>query len=184
MNVSTKSRVPLNEAEIELQARYHVIDRDRLALYEAGLTYEEIGLGEDVRSAEIKVSCTRALTKLGPFAAARARNSHLVARVHGEFDERALAALDKLLTAEAWQANHKGLEHWRKVVGLDTGTGVNVNVQQNNMNVAGEHRSFESVMGRVKAAVFAETQDAEIVSQSVAVNEIEAQHDENTGQRS
>jgi len=88
-----------------------------------------------------------------------AHQTRLRLAAFGRLSNRYLDELERLLSDPNPVIRSRALEHFRKTVGLETGSAVNVNVSQRTTVSNGNPCSFEEVMDRVRSRLVAEQRE-------------------------
>ena len=99
--------------------------------------------------------------RLSPAEVLAAHQSRLRLAAFGRLSNRYLDELERLLSDPNPVIRSCALEHFRKTVGLETASAVNVNVNQRTTVSNDQPCSFEEIMVRVRVKLLAERNAAE-----------------------
>jgi len=135
----------------EMRERLH---EHRYLMFQHGLTVREIAESEDVDERQIYLSishCETHLPKADVMANRNFRNAMVAQRKLAEKYTNTLMDLLDGRGGKNWHQRSKGLEHFRRTVGAEAGTGVNLHVtQQMAVLNADQPRSFEEAIDLVR----------------------------------
>src|SRR5207249_2190383 len=119
-----------------------------------GVTAREIAESESVDERQIYLSISHCETRLPRAEVMANRNFRNAMVAQRKLAEKYTDALMDLLDGKAgknWHQRSKALEHFRRTVGAEAGTGVNLHVTQQMAVVNGERpRSFEEAIDLVR----------------------------------
>src|SRR2546422_11604807 len=122
-------------------------------------TIEEIAAAEGITYNAVKHSLVWCEARLSRAEVLAAHQTRLRLAAFGRLSNRYLDELERLLSDPNPVIRCRALEHFRKTVGLETGGGVNVNVNQRTTVSNGPPCSFEEVMEHVRAKLVAEQRE-------------------------
>src|SRR5207245_973972 len=96
-----------------------------------------------------------------------AHQNRLRLQAFARLSSRYLDELENLMSDPNPVIRSRALEHFRKTVGLETGSAVNVNVSQRTTVSNGNPSSFEEVMDRVRKRLVAEQRERTAIPESI-----------------
>jgi len=154
-----KTQSPIDR---ELREQLHAY---RYLMFQHGLTIGEIAENEAVDERQIYASiahCEVRLPKAEVLANRNFRNSMVVQRRTADLYVNTLVDLVEGKAGKNWTQRSRGLEHFRKTVGLDNAGAVSVNVtQQTVVGSPDRPTSFESMLTRVRAVLSSDVHSME-----------------------
>jgi DNA-binding transcriptional regulator LsrR (DeoR family) len=135
----------------EMREQLH---QHRYLLFQHGVTVREIAESEGVGERQIYLSISHCETRLSKAEVMANRNFRNAMVAQRKLAEKYTNTLMDLLDGKAgknWHQRSKALEHFRRTVGAEAGTGVNLHVTQQ-MAVLNAHqpRSFEEAIDLVR----------------------------------
>jgi len=126
----------------------------RYLMFQHGVTVREIAESEDVDERQIYLSISHCETRLPRAEVMTNRNFRNAMVAQRKLAEKYTNTLMDLLDGRGgknWHQRSKGLEHFRRTVGAEAGTGVNLHVTQQMAVVnADQPRSFEEAIDLVR----------------------------------
>ena len=160
------SPVPLRDDKPSNRGRFsddrqywEEVHKRRYLQWQGGDGIEQIAAAEGVTYNAVKHSLLWCETRLTRAEVLAAHQTRLRLQAFGRMSNRYLDELDRLLSDPNPVIRCRALEHFRKTVGLETGSAANVNVSQRTTVSNGNPCSFEEVMEHVRAKLVAEQRE-------------------------
>src|SRR5437667_8871192 len=135
------------------------VHKRRYLQWQGGDGIEQIAASEGVTYNAVKHSLLWCEARLSRAEVLAAHQTRLRLQAFGRLSSRYLDELERLLSDPNPVIRCRALEHFRKTVGLETGGGVNVNVNQRTTVSNDQPCCFEQVMDRVRAKLVAEQRE-------------------------
>src|SRR5437667_10709600 len=165
-NLRDLSPIPLPDDKPSNRGRFsedrlywEELHKRRYLQWQVGDTIEEIAASEGVTYNAVKHSLVWCEARLSRADVLAAHHTRLRLAAFGRLSNRYLDELESLMSDPNPVIRSRALEHFRKTVGLETGSAVNVNVNQRTTVSNGQPLSFEEVMYRVRAKLIAEERE-------------------------
>jgi len=141
------------------RAYWEELHKRRYLQWQGGDSVEQIAASEGVTYNAVKHSLVWCEARLSRAEVLAAHQTRLRLAAFGRLSNRYLDELERLLSDPNPVIRSRALEHFRKTVGLETGSAVNVNVSQRTTVSNGNPCSFEEVMDRVRSRLVAEQRE-------------------------
>ena len=150
----------------EIRERLHAY---RYLMFQHGETVREIAETEGVDERQIYLSISHCETRLPRAEVIANRNFRNAMVAQRRLAEKSVDTLDDLLQGKGgknWHQRSKALEHFRRLVGAEAGSGVSLQVTQQ-VGVVNSERpcSFEEMMDRVRKKLLAEQRERQIAAE-------------------
>src|SRR5438093_1038512 len=150
----------------EIRERLHAY---RYLMFQHGETVREIAETEGVDERQIYLSISHCETRLPRAEVIANRNFRNAMVAQRRLAEKSVDTLDDLLQGKGgknWHQRSKALEHFRRLVGAEAGSGVSLQVTQQ-VGVVNSERpcSFEEMMDHVRKKLLAEQRERQIAAE-------------------
>src|SRR6266566_710361 len=156
---------PSNRGRFSDDRRYwEEVHKRRYLQWQGGDSVEQIAASQGVTYNAVKHSLVWCEARLSRAEVLAAHQTRLRLAAFGRLSNRYLDELERLLSDPNPVIRSRALEHFRKTVGLETGSAVNVNVNQGTTVSNGQPLSFEEVMDRVRERLRAEQREQRQIS--------------------
>src|SRR5438034_4758555 len=132
------------------------VHKRRYLQWQGGDSIEGIAAVEGVTYNAVKHSLLWCETRLSRAEVLAAHQTRLRLQAFGRLSSRYLDELENLMSDPNPVIRSRALEHFRKTVGLETGSAVNVNVSQRTTVSNDQPCCLEQLMDRVRAKLVAE----------------------------
>ena len=157
----------------EMRERLHEY---RYLMFQHGVTVGEIAESEGVDERQIYLSISHCETRLSKTEVMANRNFRNAMVAQRKLAEKYTNTLMDLLDGRAgknWHQRSKALEHFRRTVGAEAGTGVNLHVtQQMAVLNADQPRSFEEALDLVRRRRAQEEREQDAIPESIETSAI------------
>src|SRR5881628_1920567 len=170
-NLRDLSPIPLPDDKPSNRGRFsedrlywEELHKRRYLQWQGGDTIEEIAASEGVTYNAVKHSLVWCEARLSRAEVLAAHQPRLRLEAFGRLSNRYLDELESLMSDPNPVIRSRALEHFRKTVGLETGSAVNVNVNQRTTVSNGQPLSFEEVMDRVRERLRAEQREPALIA--------------------
>jgi hypothetical protein len=161
--ISDVSPVPLPEQKPSNRGRFsddrqywEELHKRRYLQWQGGDGIEQIASTEGVTYNAVKHSLLWCEARLSRADVLAAHQNRLRLQAFGRLSNRYLDELERLLSDSNALIRSRALEQFRKTVGMESGGGVSVNVNQQTVVRSGDPRSFEEVMDCVRSKLATE----------------------------
>src|SRR5437773_10865876 len=135
------------------------VHKRRYLQWQSGDGVEQIAAAEAVSYNAVKHSLLWCEARLPASEVLAAHQTRLRLQAFGRLSNRYLDELESLMSDPNPVIRSRALEHFRKTVGLETGSAVNVNVSQRSTVSNDQPCCFEQLMDRVRAKLVAERRE-------------------------
>src|SRR5436190_20950961 len=148
---------PTNRGKFSADREYwEELHKRRYLQWQGGDPVEHIAAAAGVTYNAVKHSLVWCEARLSRAEVLAAHQTRLRLAAFGRLSNRYLDELESLMSDPNPVIRSRALEHFRKTVGLETGSAVNVNVSQRTTVSNDQPCCFEQLMDRVRAKLVAE----------------------------
>ena len=165
-NLRDLSPIPLPDDKPSSRGRFsddrqywEEVNKRRYLQWQGGDGIEQIAASEGVTYNAVKHSLVWCEARLSRAEVLAAHQTRLRLAAFGRLSNRYLDELESLNSDPNPVIRSRALEHFRKTVGLETGSAVNVNVSQRTTVSNDQPCCFEQLMDRVRAKLVAEQRE-------------------------
>ena len=170
-NLRDLSPIPLPDDKPSNRGRFsedrlywEELHKRRYLQWQGGDTIEEIAASEGVTYNAVKHSLVWCEARLSRAEVLAAHQTRLRLAAFGRLSNRYLDELESLMSDPNPVIRSRALEHFRKTVGLETGSAVNVNVSQRTTVSNDQPCCFEQVLDRVRERLRAEQREQALIA--------------------
>ena len=170
-NLRDLSPIPLPEDKPSNRGRFsddraywEELHERRYLQWQGGDGIEQIAASEGVTYNAVKHSLLWCEARLSRAEVLAAHQTRLRLQAFGRLSTRYLDELERLMSDRNPVVRTRALEAFRKTVGLEMGSAVNVNVSQRTTVSNGNPCSFEEVMDRVRSRLVAEQREQAFIA--------------------